>query len=56
MTKGDRRDAGARVRPHDVLLRICAAAICAIDIQLGDGTMFCITSGTAQLPLISDRE
>ncbi len=44
------------VGPDDVLVRIRAAAICATDIELYDGTMFYITSGMARLPLIPGHE
>ncbi|MCX7429323.1 MAG: alcohol dehydrogenase catalytic domain-containing protein, partial [Planctomycetia bacterium] len=44
------------VGPDDVLVRVRAAAICATDIELYDGTMFYLTSGMAQLPLIPGHE
>jgi L-iditol 2-dehydrogenase len=45
-----------RVGPDQVLVRVRAAAICATDIELYDGTMFYITNGMAQLPLIPGHE
>jgi len=44
------------VGPDDVLVRVRAAAICATDIELYDGTMFYLTSGMAQLPLVPGHE
>jgi 2-desacetyl-2-hydroxyethyl bacteriochlorophyllide A dehydrogenase len=43
-------------RSHEVLIRVCAATICATDVELYDGTMFYITSGKLRRPFIPGHE
>jgi len=43
-------------KPHEVLVRVKAAAICATDIELYDGTMFYLTSGLASYPIVPGHE
>lgn len=42
--------------PDDVLVRVKAAALCGTDLEFYDGTMFYITSGMTELPLIPGHE
>ncbi len=42
--------------PDDVLIRVKAAALCGTDLEFYDGTMFYITSGMTELPLIPGHE
>lgn len=42
--------------PDDVLARVKAAALCGTDLEFYDGTMFYITSGMTELPLIPGHE
>ena len=43
-------------RPDEVLVRVRAAAICATDVVLFDGTMFYITSGLIRVPFTPGHE
>jgi L-iditol 2-dehydrogenase len=43
-------------KPDEVLVRVRAVAICAIDIELFDGVMFYITSGMTKYPFIPGQE
>ena len=45
-----------QVGPDDVLIKVKAAGLCGTDLELYDGTMFYLTSGMAQLPLIPGHE
>lgn len=45
-----------QVASDDVLIRVRAAALCATDIELYDGTMFYLTSGLATYPFIPGHE
>ncbi|TVQ23179.1 MAG: hypothetical protein EA382_10570 [Spirochaetaceae bacterium] len=44
------------VGPDDVLVRVRSVGICGTDLELYDGTMFYLTSGMANLPLIPGHE
>lgn len=45
-----------QIGPDDVLIRVKAAGLCGTDLELYDGTMFYLTSGMAELPLIPGHE
>jgi threonine dehydrogenase-like Zn-dependent dehydrogenase len=48
--------ADPKTGPDDVLIKVRAAGICGTDLELADGSMFYLTSGTAELPLIPGHE